>query len=239
MLVRLQQQIGRCERKQLLVSGGARRQLSFSPHVCVWLQAWPQGAEGRERGTNGTAAAKPLPTYQRLWGHVPAWWDLTAPQGVGAPLAQHPFGGGASAGSEPISAQGPPQPWCSCPGPFTPSRLGVRGGIWALLLQQGWAWFKQAPLVLRHPLLQLQPCAGLCVQGPLQRSRCSHALSLPPRVSLSRVHCSPVPPRSSLGSWSHRRLGCLPPVNSISKAGSCCLRLTCNASPCSCPPWAL
>lgn len=221
MLVRLQQEIGYRERQQLLVSGGAKRRLSFSPNVSVWLQDWPRGAEGHKRGAKDAAAAEPLPTCGGLWGHMPARWDLTALQGAGAPLPQHPFSGGPSAGSGPISVQGPPQPWRSHTSPFTPFHLSVKEGIWVLLLQRRWAWFKQ---VLGHPRLQLEPCAGLCLQGPLQ----TVVAAVP---SLPRSPRPRPAPRSSLGSWSHGRLGCRPPVTSVSKAGSCCLGLTCSAFP--------
>lgn len=65
VLVPLQQQIKQQQRKRLLVSGGAES-AAVSPKRLRLAAAWARGAEGHEHGANGTAAAQPLPAYNRL-----------------------------------------------------------------------------------------------------------------------------------------------------------------------------
>lgn len=119
-----------------------------------------------QRDTSMVQMAQLLPSpftrVQVSGRHMPAWWDLAAPQGGGAllplPLLAALLGLDLS------------QPWCSCP---------------KAVLTAAPSCFHKAPLAA-----------------------------------------------AATAIWA------ISPVSSISKAGSSCIRATCNASPCSRSPWA-
>lgn len=76
---------------------------------------------------------------------------------------------------------------------------------------------------LGQPHLQLKPYAGLCVWV-----LCSKAVTPARGCVCAALSCSTERPATATTS-----ILAISPVSSISKAGSSCIRLTCNASSCS------